>query len=150
MKKSLIDRFSIPSVSKENTSESVSLVQDSDFPKREKKLKALAPSSTMKSINPLGMRVVVRVREEDNKTNTGLYLPEGAKEERNEALLAEVCEVASAIDEDTNEEANVSGVPLGALVLIEKEMGIKVPWDENLRIVETQDVLAIVAEVGIN
>ncbi len=103
----------------------------------------------IRSVNPLGMRVVVRLREESNLTDGGLYLPEGAKQQLQESLLAEVIEVASAIDEDTDEETNVSGVPLGALCLIPKRAGVTVPWDDSLRIVDTKDVLAIVAETEI-
>ena len=103
----------------------------------------------IRRINPLGFRVVVRLVRDSNMTDTGLYLPEGAKQNMQESLLAEVVEVASAVDYDTDEEANVSGIPLGALVLIPKESGIKVPWDEDLRIIETKSVLAIINEVSL-
>ena len=106
-------------------------------------------SRRIRKINPMGYRVVVRIVKDSNMTETGLYLPEGSKQNMQESLLAEVIEVASAIDEDTHEEANVSGIPLGATVLIPKELGIKVPWDEDLRIVETKHVLAIVDEVSL-
>ena len=103
----------------------------------------------LQRISPLGMRVLVRIRKENNQTAAGLFLPEGAKEAMGESLLAEVIEVASAIDEDTSEEANISGIPNGALVLIPKRAGTRVPWDEELRIVETKEVLAIVNQVEI-
>ncbi len=77
----------------------------------------------MKKISPLGMRVVVQLRREANMTDAGLYLPEGAKQAMAESLLAQVLEVASAIDQHTDEEANISGVPLGALVLVPKTRG---------------------------
>jgi len=101
------------------------------------------------SINPLGMRVVVKITKDLNVTDGGLYLPEGAKEKMDESLLAEVIEVAHAIDEDTDEETNVSGIPLGALVLIPKSVGVRVPWDDQLRIVETIDVLAMVDRMNV-
>lgn len=82
-------------------------------------------------------------------TESGLYLPEGAKQNMQEALLAKVVEVASATDSQTDEETNVSGVPLGAYVLVPKNAGVRVPWDENLRIVETKEVLAIVSEISV-
>lgn len=100
-------------------------------------------------INPLGFRVVVKVRKSLNKTQSGLYIPEGAKETNQQSLLAEVTEVASAIDHDTNEETNISGIPLGALVLISANAGVTIPWDETLRIVETHNVLAIVEEIKV-
>ena len=109
-------------------------------------LKTSLRASKFRLINPLGMRVVIRIREEENQTETGLYLPEGAKEAQQESLLGEVLEVASAHDDETDEEHNISGVPEGALVLIEKHAGVSVPWDDSIRIVETADVLAIVLE----
>ena len=96
----------------------------------------------MKKIRPYGMRVVVKLKTSDNQTEAGLFLPEGAKEKHQESLLAEVIEVAVAHDEDFDEEANISGIPEGALVLIEKHAGISVPWNDALRIIETKDVLA--------
>lgn len=107
-------------------------------------------TKNMRRINPLGMRVVVKILPETQQTESGLYLPEGAKQQMAESLLAEVVEVASAIDDHTEEETNVSGVPLGALVLVKKEIGVKVPWDDALRIVETKDILAVIHEVAIS
>jgi len=84
------------------------------------------------------------------------------KDSHSEALLGEVVEVARTMpkaplvpdddddddDDDDGAEAdlgkNVSGVPLGANVLFEKDRGIAVPWDESLRILEVRWVLAIV------
>lgn len=107
-------------------------------------------SRKIRRLNPLGFRVVVQLIKDANQTDAGLYLPEGAKESMDEAVLGEVVEVASAIDEETSEEANVSGVPLGAKVLIPRKAGTRIPWDENLRIVETKEILAIVFESEIS
>lgn len=107
---------------------------------------------SIRSIHPLGFRVVVKIRKEETMTDSGLYLPEGAKSAQQESVLGEVVEVASAIEMDQRgqeEEVNVSGVPAGALVLLPRDAGIKVPWDEDLRIVETKQILAIVSEVDI-
>lgn len=101
-------------------------------------------------ISPLGMRVVVRLRKESNVTDGGLYLPEGAKQASIESVLAEVVEVARAVDEYTEEETNISGIPQGALVLIPKTAGVKVPWDDALRILETKEVLAVVSEISVS
>ena len=106
-------------------------------------------NQSIRRIKPLGMRVVVKILKDQNISEGGLYLPEGAKEAMAESLMAEVIEVASAVDDDTHEEANISGVPLGAKVLIPKQYGIQVPWDEDLRIVETQDILATIDEIAI-
>jgi co-chaperonin GroES (HSP10) len=106
-------------------------------------------SRRIRKISPLGMRVVVRIEKEQNVTETGLYLPEGAKQEQAESVLAEVMEVASAADVHSDDETNISGIPLGARVLIPKNAGVKIPWDDNYRIVDSQDVLAIVDEINL-
>lgn len=106
-------------------------------------------SKPLQRINPMGMRVVVRLPKEQNMSEGGLYLPEGAKERMDESVVAQVVEVASAVDDHTHEETNVSGIPLGAMVLIPRKAGVKVPWDDALRIVETKEVLAIVETINI-
>ena len=103
----------------------------------------------IRKVHPLGMRVLVRISPERNMTDSGLYLPEGAKEATQESVIAEVIEVASAIDAHSDEETNVSGVPLGAYVLIPKTVGTRIPWDDQLRIVETRDILALVDEISL-
>ena len=104
----------------------------------------------IRSINPLGMRVVVKILKDENQTDSGLYLPEQRKADDEDSLLGQVIEVATAADEDfEDEEANISGLPLGAHVLIPRTGGVKVPWDDTLRIVETADVLAIVSLVDV-
>lgn len=104
----------------------------------------------IRKVSPLGMRVLVRVRKDQNVSEGGLYLPEGAKQSTVESVVAEVLEVASAMDDHSDEEANISGIPLGAVVLIGKTAGIRVPWDESLRLVESKEVLAIVHEVSLS
>jgi len=107
-------------------------------------------SRKIRKLNPLGMRVVVQLRKDSNQTEAGLYLPEGAKQSMSESIVAEVIEVASAMDDHSDEETNVSGVPLGATVLILKDAGVRVPWDDTLRIIETKDVLAVVNEISLS
>jgi co-chaperonin GroES (HSP10) len=41
---------------------------------------------------------------------------------------------------------NVSGVPNGARVLFKKESGVRVPWDDELRLLDVKDILATVEE----
>jgi len=98
-------------------------------------------------ILPLGMRVLVSVIKDEDRTDAGLYLPAGAKEAHGEAHYGEVLEVAR--DRPTSDDVaeNVSGVPLGAKVLFRKDAGVKVPWDERLRILDVKDVLATVEEL---
>ena len=71
------------------------------------------------------------------------------KEEHDDALYGEVVEVARA---DTSTDGpslgeNVSGVPLGAFVLFPKKEGLRVPWDDNLRLLQVKNVVAVVEEV---
>jgi co-chaperonin GroES (HSP10) len=106
-------------------------------------------SRQIRKVHPLGMRVLIRIRRNSNQTEAGLYLPEGSKDSMQESLVGEVIEVATAQDED-EEEANISGIPLGATVLIPKDAGVKIPWDGDLRIVETSAVLALVSEVSLS
>ncbi len=100
----------------------------------------------IRRLHPLGLRIVVRILKDPAVTDSGLYLPEGARDAAQESVLAEVLEVASAVDTLTDEETNISGVPLKSTVLIPKTAGIRVPWDDSLRLVETREVLALVDE----
>jgi co-chaperonin GroES (HSP10) len=104
----------------------------------------------VRHIMPLGPRVLVKVMPEAERAESGLYLPAGAKERTQEALFGEVVEVARAEPSDPKVEGfgvNVAGVPHGAKVLFQKTAGVKVPWDEGLRILDTKEVLATVEEI---
>lgn len=98
-------------------------------------------------ILPLGMRVLVQIIRDEERTDAGLYLPAGAKEAQDDALYGKVIEVAR--DRPTTDVAteNVSGVPHGAHVLFRKDAGVRVPWDDRLRVIDVKDVLATVEEV---
>ena len=94
--------------------------------------------------------MLVRVLPAEGRSESGLYLPPGCKEKMQEALYGEVVEVARAEPESRDDGlgVNVSGVPNGARVLFSKGAGTKVPWNEELRILETKEVLAIVDEIS--
>jgi len=106
-----------------------------------------AGAKPIRRLHPLGLRVVAKVVKDANVTEGGLYLPEGAKESMQESVLAQVIEVASAVDTRTEEETNISGIPLGSMLLIAKTVGVKVPWDDSLRIIDTREILALVDEI---
>lgn len=93
------------------------------------------------------MRVLVQLIRDEDRTDAGLYLPAGAKEANDDALYGKVVEVAR--DRPTTNEAteNVSGVPHGAFILFRKDAGVRVPWDDRLRVIDVKDVLATVEEV---
>lgn len=106
------------------------------------------PRKYHRLILPLGMRILVRLIPDEDRTDSGLYLPAGAKEAQDEAAYGEVIEVAR--DRPTSDDVaeNVSGVPHGARVLFRKGAGVRVPWDDKLRVLEVKDVLATVEELG--
>ena len=118
----------------------------------------MAPLSSNESSNrkphrlilPLGLRVLVEVMRVDERTDAGLYLPAGAKEAQDEALYGKVVEVARDRPTSDSVTENVSGVPLGAHVLFRKEAGVRVPWDERLRLIDVKDILATVEEVNVD
>lgn len=107
--------------------------------------------AAVRHILPLGPRVLVRVIKQEDRAESGLYLPAGAREAHQDAFYGEVVEVARATADETTEEKtfgrNVSGVPCGARVLFRKEAGVRVPWDESLRLLDVKDVLATVDEI---
>ncbi len=126
---------------------------------RPRKPATVPPPKVTRHVQPLGPRVLVRLVRGDDRSDAGLYLPAGAREARAEALLGEVVEVARALprtpdpievaaNEDEEDKAdlgkNVSGIPLGVFVLFLKERAVAVPWDDDLRLLETRHVLAIV------
>ncbi|MCX4239954.1 co-chaperone GroES [Paraliomyxa miuraensis] len=123
------------------------------------------PRRVSRHVQPLGPRVLVRVLKSPDRSEAGLFLPQGVKDDNAMALLGEVVEVARTMpkvddplaDETTEEDddhdrpdpradlgRNVSGVPLHANVLFEKDRGVAVPWDETLRIIEVRHILALV------
>ncbi len=123
----------------------------------------LAPPATVsRHVQPLGMRVLVRLVRSPDRLESGLFVPQGVKDDHAAALLGEVVEVARTMpkteplletddDDDNDNDAsnldlgkNVSGVPLGSHVLFEKARGVAVPWDESLRILEVRHILALV------
>jgi co-chaperonin GroES (HSP10) len=99
-------------------------------------------------ILPLGLRVLVQVIKIEERTDAGLFLPAGAKEAHDDALYGKVIEVAR--DRPTTDDVteNVSGVPHGAHVLFRKEAGVRVPWDDRLRLIDVKDILATVEEIA--
>ena len=122
------------------------------------------PKHVTRHVQPLGPRVLVRILEAPDRLESGLYLPANAKDEQAEALLGEVVEVARTqprtgpdLDDDDDDDdddetradlgTNVSGIPLAAKVLFGKERGVRIPWDETLRLVEVRHILAIVDEI---
>jgi chaperonin GroES len=105
------------------------------------------PDQVTRHVMPLGPRVLVRLIASADRSAGGLFLPPGAKDAVARAAYAEVVEVARAGSEDEGFGENVSGVPEGSKVLFPKDKGLPVPWDEDLRILDVKDVVAIVDEI---
>ncbi len=107
------------------------------------------PKKAHRLILPLGMRVLVQIVRDEDRTDAGLYLPQGAKEAQDDALYGKVIEVARDRPTTNDVAENVSGVPHGAHVLFRKEAGVRVPWDDKLRLIDVKDILATVEEVNV-
>jgi co-chaperonin GroES (HSP10) len=108
-----------------------------------------AQKRLVRDIQPLGPRVLIRLIKSGDRHESGLYLPAGAREAHQEAFYGEVVEVARATgaEEQKSFGTNVSGVPCGSRVLVRKDAGVAVPWDDSLRVIDVKDVLATVTEV---
>ena len=105
-------------------------------------------ASILRHIKPLGPRILVRVLKQNERSATGLYLPDGVKEAHDDALYGQVVEVARTSEDDgTSLGENVSGVPVDAFILFPKTDGLTVPWDNELRLLEVKSVYAVVEEV---
>lgn len=93
----------------------------------------------------------MRVIKQEDRHESGLYLPAGSREVHQDAFYGEVVEVARAtgvaLEDEKTFGTNVSGVPCGSRVLFRKDAGVRVPWDESLRVLDVKDVLATVEEV---
>ena len=122
-------------------------------------LDADRPGKVSRHVQPIGPRILIRVIKTPDRSESGLYLPAGAKDSHSEALLAEVVEVARTqpkaayIDDGDDDDddsdrpglgENVSGIPVGAQVLFARDQGVTVPWDDSLRLLSVRHVLAIV------
>jgi co-chaperonin GroES (HSP10) len=102
-------------------------------------------------VKPLGPRVLVRLIPGEDRSAAGLYLPPGAKDALAQAAYGEVVEVARATtpEDEKSFGVNVSGVPHGARVLFAKDKGLPVPWDDDLRVLDVKDVVALIEEIDL-
>ena len=88
------------------------------------------------NIKPLGTRVVVKVQEAENKTKSGIYIPDSAKEKPQRGEIV-------AVGNGTKDEA--MELKAGDIVLYGKYAGTKIELDgEEYLIMNQSDVLAIV------
>src|SRR5256712_2261258 len=92
-------------------------------------------------LKPLGARVVIKALERDEKTNTGIYLPDTAKEKPQEGRILAV----GPGDRDENGKRIPVELKEGDKVLFQKYAGTEFKLDgAELLILSEKDVLAIV------
>jgi chaperonin GroES len=92
-------------------------------------------------LKPLGGRAIVEPIEQDEKTASGLYLPETAKEKPQEGKVLAV----GPGDRDDDGKRVAMDVSVGDKVLFAKYSGTEVKIDgKKLLILRESDVLAII------
>jgi chaperonin GroES len=88
-------------------------------------------------IKPLGARVVIQPLEEENRTDSGLYIPDTAKEKPQTGIVI-------AVGENT-EDVTIS-VKAGDKVLFPKYTGTEIKFgSEDYIIMDFEKVLAVLA-----
>ena len=93
------------------------------------------------TIKPLEDRIVIRQVDSEEKTASGLYIPDAAKEKPQEG---EVLAVGPGRVDDNGNRVPVD-VKVGAHVIFSRFGGTEVKYDgEELQILSARDVLAIV------
>ena len=92
-------------------------------------------------ITPLGERIVIKVLESEEKTKSGIFIPDTAKEK---PQMGEVMAVGSGRVLDNGEKV-APEVKVGDKVLFAKYAGTEVKLDgEEYMVLKESDVLAIV------
>jgi chaperonin GroES len=85
-------------------------------------------------IEPLGERVLIKVLKQSAQTESGIYLPETAKEKPQEG---EVVAIGPEVDEDDTPLA------VGDIVMFPKYTGTEIKMDgEDYLIMDASDILA--------
>ena len=91
------------------------------------------------NIKPLGERVVIKMLEAEEKTQSGIVLPGTAKEKPS---IAEVVAVGTGI---LNDDKKKDEIKIGDKVIIAKYQGTEIKVDGNeFTVLELKHVLAIV------
>ncbi len=91
------------------------------------------------NLRPLGDRVVIKKVEAEEKTKSGIVLPNSAKEQ---PQMAEVVAVGSEIE---NDEKKKNEIKIGDKVIFSKYAGTEIKLDnKELTILKLSDILAVV------
>ena len=92
------------------------------------------------NMKPLGNRVILKQPEAEEKTKSGIILPDSAKEKPQEALV-----IAVGPGEETDGKRTTKQVKEGDRVIYSKYSGTEVKFDEEeYIIVDQKDIIAIV------
>ena len=93
------------------------------------------------NLKPLGSRLVVEPIEQEEKTNSGIYLPDTAKEKPMKGTVLSV----GPGDRNENGDRVAMDVALGDIVLFNKYAGTEIKIDnKKILVMKESDVLAIV------
>jgi chaperonin GroES len=107
-----------------------------------KKIKLIYRRKIIVNLKPLSDRIILKVKEKEETTRSGIVLPESAKEKPQEAIVVAV---------GSGEVIDGKKVPLdvkaGDRVIYSKYSGMEVKLDgEEYLIVKQNDILAIITE----
>lgn len=90
-------------------------------------------------LRPLGDRLVIKKVKPEEKTKSGIVLPDSAKEA---PLIAEVVAIGEAISED---KENKAGLKIGDRVIFSEYAGTEVDLEgDKVTILKLEDILAVV------
>ena len=97
--------------------------------------------ATVKTLRPLGDRLVVKPSERDEMTKSGIVLPDTAKERPQEGTVMAVGP-GRILDDGTREAMDLS---IGQRILFQKYAGTEFKLDEEeLLILSQKDILAVI------
>lgn len=92
-------------------------------------------------IKPVADRVLIKMKEQEETTKSGIILASGAKEK---PQIAEVIEVGTGIDFVEGKEVKMY-IKKGDKIIVSKYAGTEIKYDgEEYLIVKQDDILAIV------
>lgn len=93
------------------------------------------------NIRPLGDRLVIKKVEAEEKTKSGIVLPNSAKEQ------PQIAEVLAVGPEITNDEKKKEEIKVGDKVIFSKYTGTEIKMDgEDYTILKLENVLAVIEE----
>ena len=96
------------------------------------------------SLRPLGDRVLVRIVEAENKTKSGIIIPDANKEK---PLTGKIVAIGPGKRHESGKVFPINEIKIGDIVLYGKFSGIEVKVnDETLLLLNSDDLLGILEE----